>query len=432
MQFDQMLPLEHPTMRILVITNLYPPIYYGGYELECRDIIEGLAARGHDITVVTSMSGVGSPRVDGNVHRLMRLKGEEVPAANYANKIAHLGTYLRAQMRSASISLHNSKAVKSVLNQVRPDVAYVWNLCDVTLSPLVAVSERGIPRVHRLGSLWMAEGLEYHLVSSRVQRLMRSILRNVRNPDVYLKKGIFLTCSDFLGRQVIKAGLPKESVFTIYTFVPIPDEVQPMYDGPIFRMLWAGRLCEEKGVHIAVRAAGELAKDPATGPFELCIVGSGPEDYTSRLKQEIADLKLEDRVHLAGVVPREQLAGMYSERHAFLFTSIWDEPFGQVLTESMGRGLPVIASPAGGSAEFLTNEENALTFPIGDHMALAAAIRRLMNDRELRGRLRETGLRTVRERFGFEKTLDLHEHYLLSAAGRAAAPAVAERTIGNC
>jgi glycogen synthase len=419
-------------MRILFLTNLYPPIYGGGYELECRDIAEGLVARGHEATVVTSMRGVESPQVDGNVHRVMRFLGDEVKAEDYADKIVHLATYLKAQMRLASICRHNARAVKAVIDQVRPDVAYVWNLDDVTLSPLVAISEHDIPRVHRLGAMWMANALAYHLTPERVRRVVRGILRGVRNPEFFLKQGSFITCSDFIGRQAVEAGLPKENVFTVYTFVPIPTDLPPLYDGPVFRMLYGGRVCEEKGVHVAVQATGELARDSGIGPFELSIVGSGPQDYISRLKKEVADLGIADRVRFVGFVPREQLLSMMPESHVWLFTSIWAEPFGQVLTESMGRGLPIIASPVGGSAEFLVDGENALTFPSGDHKALAAAVKRLMNDRSLRARLREGGSRTVRERFGFKKTIDMHEHYLLAAVGKTAISSVAtEVTVGK-
>src|SRR5437870_5404347 len=46
--------IERCPMKILVISNLYPPHYVGGYELHCEQITEGLRARGHEIQVLTS------------------------------------------------------------------------------------------------------------------------------------------------------------------------------------------------------------------------------------------------------------------------------------------------------------------------------------------------------------------------------------------
>ena len=56
-------------MRILIVSNLYPPHHIGGYELGCRDVVEGLKARGHEVKVLTSTYGVGKRKCDGDVHR---------------------------------------------------------------------------------------------------------------------------------------------------------------------------------------------------------------------------------------------------------------------------------------------------------------------------------------------------------------------------
>ena len=71
------------------------------------------------------------------------------------------------------------------------------------------------------------------------------------------------------------------------------------------------------------------------------------------------------------------------------------EPFGQVVVEGMAAGVPVIAADAGGPAEIVTDEVDGLLTPPGDVEALAAAMRRVHNDRALRrrlvsGRIRET------------------------------------------
>src|SRR5437868_9212139 len=46
-------------MKVLVLTNMYPPHHYGGYELSCRDVMDRFRARGHDVTVLTSTVRVG-------------------------------------------------------------------------------------------------------------------------------------------------------------------------------------------------------------------------------------------------------------------------------------------------------------------------------------------------------------------------------------
>ena len=49
-------------LRICVVTNYYPPHFIGGYELGCRDIVEALKRRGHQVRVLTSTYKVDQPQ----------------------------------------------------------------------------------------------------------------------------------------------------------------------------------------------------------------------------------------------------------------------------------------------------------------------------------------------------------------------------------
>jgi glycogen synthase len=58
-------------MNILVISNLYPPHYIGGYELACRDAVEQLRERGHQVRVRTSTYGSAYSASDGETLRML-------------------------------------------------------------------------------------------------------------------------------------------------------------------------------------------------------------------------------------------------------------------------------------------------------------------------------------------------------------------------
>src|SRR5699024_2367511 len=63
----------HLPMRILVLTNLYPPHHYGGYELACRAAVEDWRARGHEVEVITGdhrVRGVAEAEPPGGTRRL--------------------------------------------------------------------------------------------------------------------------------------------------------------------------------------------------------------------------------------------------------------------------------------------------------------------------------------------------------------------------
>jgi len=63
-------------MRILALTNLFPPHYLGGYELICHMVVKELRARGHDVQILTSdhvLSGTGSLRED-QIERSLKIR----------------------------------------------------------------------------------------------------------------------------------------------------------------------------------------------------------------------------------------------------------------------------------------------------------------------------------------------------------------------
>ena len=62
-------------MKILVISNLYPPHSIGGYEERCRQIVDRLIERGHEIRVLTSTHGVDKEQIESNIHRRLKVHG---------------------------------------------------------------------------------------------------------------------------------------------------------------------------------------------------------------------------------------------------------------------------------------------------------------------------------------------------------------------
>lgn len=66
-------------MRILVVTNLYPPFHKSGYELGCEDIAHSLKSRGHHIQVLTSTYGIQEPQTFDDMHRVLTVNSEDYP-----------------------------------------------------------------------------------------------------------------------------------------------------------------------------------------------------------------------------------------------------------------------------------------------------------------------------------------------------------------
>jgi glycosyltransferase involved in cell wall biosynthesis len=143
-----------------------------------------------------------------------------------------------------------------------------------------------------------------------------------------------------------------------------------------------------------------LLEGLATSPHEgwrLTCAGSltHDPDTVGRVRATIARLGLEDRVSLAGELRDEALQSCFDRADVFVLATR-QETYGMAVAEALARGIPVVSTETGAIAE-LVNNEAGLVVPVGDRAALAAALRRVLGDADLRTRLAE-GARRVRSR----------------------------------
>lgn len=140
------------------------------------------------------------------------------------------------------------------------------------------------------------------------------------------------------------------------------------------------RITPEKGIHFLIRAMAELK---GKIPIGLLIVG-GPYfqkdvDYMEELKQEVADLGIEDSVIFTGFLSDTRV--VTSLLDIVLVPSIIPEACPRTIIEAMAVGKPVIATPLGGSKELVTSETGILV-PPEDASAVAEAIATLASHQE--------------------------------------------------
>lgn len=407
-------------LRLLVISNLYPPFYLGGYELGCHDVVERLRERGHSVAVLTSTYGASGERRDGHIYR-------HLPFRCVPDRRSRLGL-LRSEWKQHA-ALHRA------LRACRPDVVYVFSLYGVSHGLMLAAQRTGRPVVYAFSGEWLepAYGGDPWLqlwahaatrgIKGRVKRVIGRVLDRVT--PVGLEpldlRGAYFTSAALRDRFVAK-GFPVQEAPVIHwgvdvtRFKPAP----PAASGASIRVLFAGRIALEKGLHTVVEALG-LLRERGDATVTLDVAGPAQDaGYLATLRERIAALGISNRVGFLGVLSREDMPRVYRSHDALVLPSIWDEPFSIGLLEAMASGLAVVGTTTGGSQEILVDGMNALTFPPGDAEALATQLGRLTST-DLRQRLGRTARRTVEERFTLAAMLERIEAFLRSAAsGRTA------------
>ncbi len=160
-----------------------------------------------------------------------------------------------------------------------------------------------------------------------------------------------------------------------------------------------------KGLEVLLRAVAEL--HGADVPVRLQVGGKGDDQASYR--QRAAELGIAGAVEFLGFVPDADLASFYGSCHLFVLPSTDGrrEGFGLVLLEAMACGRPVVTTPLVGVAGDL--EGAGVLFPPGDASALAAALRRLNEERETLPGMGRRARRLVEEKYTWERVADGYE-----------------------
>lgn len=153
---------------------------------------------------------------------------------------------------------------------------------------------------------------------------------------------------------------------------------------------FVGRLSEEKGLDYLVEAVKRL---PTGGEgWRLILLGEGPQ--RGLLEKEVQGCGLGDKVLFVGF--QADTAAWYPAMDAFVLPSL-TEGTPMALLEAMANGLPVIASSVGGVPAILSSGENGILVPPADPTGLVEAMQAVAGSRELRMKLSDGAIRSVRE-----------------------------------
>ena len=408
-------------MRILFLTNFYPPASRGGYEQWCQEVGDGLRARGHEVTILTS------------AHERDNLKS---PDPRWVRRELHLEMEL-ASLKNAlwfftrrkKREQENLSLLRETVSDTKPDAILIWGMWNFPRS-LPALAEALMPErtVYYMGDYWPTLPSQYEnywnasprsLITGLPKLLLKPIARGIvareEKPRLRLRRVLFP--SDFMRKEFAQLGIISTDgrvVFGAVDTAPYLEDRQTSKKHENVSLLYVGRLTHEKGVHTAIEAVTHLVSKHKISNLSLTIVGDGEPGYVDSLHKMVDRASLASFVTFLPTQPKETLPALYRQSDIFLFTSIWQEPFGRVIVEAMASGLAVVGTAVGGAAEMLVHDENSLVFEAGDSTSLARALQRLIESPALREKLGSAGRETARSKFDLRRMTDEVELYLRS------------------
>ena len=395
-------------MRILVLNYEYPPLG-GGAAIATAALARGMVERGVKVDVVTAGAESGTPTESA----------EQQLLTVYRVRSRRTGIHQAGMTDAASYLIAALPLVRRLMRTHSYDALHVFfslptgallPFLDLRQTPVV-VSLRGsdVP-----GYDPHNRGLQF------AHRILAPLTR-----WIWRRADRVVAVCESLG-QLARQTDPK------LTYAVIPNGVDLQLFRPAggghrvptqpIRCLAVARLIERKGLGDLIRAFALLER----GRFELEIVGGGSDERA--LRQLASALGVAGEVRFLGPQPRAEVARRYREADLFTLPSS-AEAFGNVFAEALASGLPIVSSPIGGIPDLVEHGTNGLLVTPGDVNGLAAAIRYLAEDPELRLAMAQ------RNRAKAEATLEwsrvTHRYlstYEATQSRRSARPLVVEPT----
>jgi glycosyltransferase involved in cell wall biosynthesis len=398
-------------MRLLFLSNFYPPSELGGLELRCQETVVRLRRRGHIVSILTSCYSAkpGLPS-EADVSRQLYLESDV-----YHYRPLDFFFKRPGQERA------NERQLRQTIADFSPDLVVIWGMWNLSQN-LAHWAEQWMPgRVAYVIASYWPQDVDAHRqywalparnpVVSQLKRLGRTLALRQLDREGYppaLRFEHAACCSYAMRQTLVSAGRLPASTKVFYPGIdPAPFlSARPAHTaavGDTLRLIYFGGLLPQKGVHTAVEALGLLKQRGLLDKMQLTLLGGGHPDYEAQLHRLAQQLGVEAQVHFAGRVPRDEIPARLADYDVFLFTSVWAEPMARTVMEAMAAGLLVIGSEVGGQVEMLIHEQNALTFRAGDADRLAQHVARAWQEPELRQRLAQAGRQLVLERFTLDR-----------------------------
>ena len=386
-------------MKILFITHELPPIGGGGGRAAWQ-IARRLAARGHDVRILTSHFG--------DLHEYEAVEGVGIHRIAVRRKRAdacppiELLSFMRRSIREARRSTKEFPPDIVCAFFAVPGGPAAWRLRRSKNVPYV-LSLRGsdVPRPE------LARHQRLHLITRPfLKRVCRDAAALVAVSGALRSAALMLDPN--LAIEVVPNGVDTEF------FAPAKERSGI---GETAEIVFVGRLRKFKGVRYALRAL-PLIEKTLGHPVKMTVVGDGPErEALTALVNDLRGAGMASEVRFAGWLDADDMRAIYRSASLLALPSLV-EGHPNVILEAMAAGVPCVASDVPGIREvFSGKNREGILVPPENEQALADAVAAILGDESQWRNMGRAGIERAKE-FSWEAVAESYEAILSRAAGR--------------
>lgn len=368
-----------------------------------KQIAEGMAARGHEVIVITLSKKNGVRFHNG-------IKIYEVKLSNLYWQYDQFWFKNIVKPLWHAIDTYNfvmENRVGEILDLEKPDIVQTHNIQGFSCSVWSAAVKRKIPLCQVLHD-------HYHLCpkatmfsNGRPCEDQCAICKafRVKNKKMSGVVDALVGVSHYILNAHTSRGYFKNAKqVVIYNGYNISNTISKHKQDTTFRFGYMGRLHPTKGLDLLVDAFITLN---AAGT-ELLIAGTGDPQYTVSLERRTKGRS----VKFLGYTSHENF---YPYIDVLIVPSVLNEPFGKIVIEAMSWGKPVIGSRRGGIPEILIDGKTGFLFEPDDPKTLVNAMQAVLHNREEYSHMSLYCLERAKD-FAEEKMLDAYENFIVEIA----------------
>lgn len=396
-------------MKILAITDSYPPHHTGGYELRCKDIFESLIQRGYQIFVITTVC----PKSPCVLH----------PSEKVIARILRKNSVVNKTISRILWDLIEVGKIQEIYKKVKPDIIHLSHVGDLSSAVLLFCLSRDIPIVIDDGGACVINFFRKIHTSIYTSKLPKNICGSIKR----IFQSFFRS---LLGIKYINTSKEVYAYFNSYESLLLAEKYNiksptVIYSGidinafsiktrkfiePI-KILIPGRISPIKGVLDGVFLVKSLLEQNIDAT--LTIVGQvDSEEYFSQIENEIKLNSLQSVVKILPKVEREKLVTLYQSTSICFFPSYQKFGFSRVPIEAMACGSILITYGNEGAREIVRNYENGFVVDEGDIMKVVDIIKWLISNNQSYIKVVDQARKYVESRHSLSAYIDEVENYL--------------------
>jgi len=383
---------------------------FGGLETQNKLLCEGLAEKGHDITVF-------SPKWKLEIEKKTE-KGVDyvfIPCVFRSLFSGILKNHWYNKSYEALVSHLESQDFDLIVSQSSAGIGIIKHKKDIHI-PIITISH-GSTMMEFKTLLQSISGFKdvVKLIPNTLYTLYNLFNKQkslIKNSDKVIAVSRYVAKT--LSRETLS---PKGKFIVVHNGVDpsrfehiehiykeksdIDEELADILSAPNF--LYLGQVQKSKGLDYFIN----IVEDPRFKDIHIDIVGDG--DYLDSFKNKVTKKGLNSFFTFHGKVEYDKVIYFYNRAYAFLFPTKRYEGLPMVLIEAMFNSLPIIAFNKGGVSDAVSNNETGYLIKAGNIKNFKNSMSKLLNNNDLRNSMSIKTLEKAQKEFTIELMLDKYE-----------------------